>query len=307
MLKRPCFCFMLFFTLFASAQTPSAPVPSVTIRTVNFPQTLPELVALLPALIHDKQLTPGHVTNSAWFGPFTEAADKALHSDPHSATDAISALSKNLQDPDNEVQYFSLILLYNFSTVRPDYVDLVAPLSGQIAHAISSDDRMTQNAALSITLSIFLGFQTRQRQTPAIYIEPIEKLLLTKPCSDNTPLASGALMHALPTDETAQTDVLSVLNDTNCPRMVRWNVLFLSSNSKVGNLIVDNIVHTANTSDDIVIRDMAITGAKKIGQRALIRIADHLNQIVHDPSESSQSQKNAQDALNALAECQVTK
>src|ERR1700743_1383150 len=104
-MKRSIFAIAFLCIVSASAQTISPPTPSVTIRTVNFPQTLPELVALLPALAHDKELTPGSIENSQWFAPYTEATDKALHKDPNSAFDAIPALSKNLQDPDHQVQF----------------------------------------------------------------------------------------------------------------------------------------------------------------------------------------------------------
>jgi len=285
-------------TAFASAQTSSDPIPSVTIRTVNFPQTLPELVALLPALAHDKQLTPSFIENSQWFGPYTEAADKALHSDPNSAFDAIPALAKNLQDPDPHVQSMSFIMLASFAAVPIDYPKLVAPLSAQIANAISTNNPST-NAALSVVAWL-------ARKLPDIYVKPLEQLLLTKPCpANNAELAARILMQTVPGDLPAQKAVLSVLNDTSCDKMARWGVL-VSANHNVGDLIIDNVVQTVNTSDDKDIRDAAIIAAKKIGYRALMRISDRLNQIVHDPSESSQSQKNAQDALKALSECQVT-
>jgi hypothetical protein len=274
--KRLLFVISLTYSMTSGAQT-----------TADLPQTLPELAAILPHLVHT-QPKPFD------FGPFSEAWTVALQKNPASISAAMPVLSRDLEDPDQKVQYCTLAILYGLE-LQPNGIEFLAPLSGQLAKAISTGgDQYTQSMALTTVA----GLYTR---APDIEVTAIEKLLGSRPTSERVTLAAaGALMATRPTDDVAQTSVLAVINDTGVPSQLREQLLSATASPYVGRLIVKNIIQVVNTNRDNQMRDAGIAAAIQVGSPALSGIGNRLNQIINDPSESPASHRIAQQALNKI-------
>jgi hypothetical protein len=250
----------------------------------SLPQTFSELVTILPSLVHNKQLQ---------FGLYSDAVWAALQRDPNSAFPAIPLLSRNLQDPDQDVEFYTLSILQDLA-LRSDYVELVTPFSAQLAHLISSGNDKTR----SLALLAVAGFR---QKAPDALIRSTEQLLLSRPNSERVLLGSaGTLMITRPTDETAQNDVLDAINDPALPVRIRQGLLQTTSFFGVGSKVRENVVRVANTSDDKTWRDIAIAGVDRIGPEALTQIRDRLDTIANDPTESLASHRLAHRALTTL-------
>jgi len=200
------------------------------------------------------------------------------------------ALSRDLQDPDQEVKSSTLAVLQVLA-MRPDGPDLLAPLSSQIADAIATGDQSTQ--VLALMTAAYL-----RAKAPDVVIGPIENLLRTRRASDKAIIvAAEALIAIRPTDEAAQKRVISVINDPSTPLAVRYQVLYGTADFGTGSLVIDNVVQIANTSEDKKLRDTAISAALRIGPLAAARIQDRAGRIYNDPRESQASHQLAERAL----------
>jgi len=265
---------LLSFAIATWAQTPT-----------DLPKTLPELATILPQYVrtHPKPLD---------IGPFGDAFEAALVKDPNSVAAAIPILSQDLQDPDQDVQFYTLATLQRLA-MQPNAAQLLSPVSAQLANAIASGgNQYIQSIALMTVTDL-------RTDAPDIVISPIKKLLVSRTSSDRVILgAAETLMVTRPADEAAQTAVLTVINDPATTKGLRQQLIYATANPLVGHLIVDNIVQVANTADDKELRDSAIAAALQVGPSALSGIGNRLNQIINDPSESLSSRRLARQALN---------
>src|ERR1700676_3041165 len=97
-------------------------IDSVAQQQPALPKDLPALVALLPSLVHGKQYDAASYTDAFW---------SELKANPSSAEALIPVISKNLEDPDQDVQFDTIVLLHGIALVRPDFPQLLTPLYPQ--------------------------------------------------------------------------------------------------------------------------------------------------------------------------------
>ncbi len=249
------------------------------------PQSLPELAALLPSLVHSKQMK---------FGPFSDAMATALQRDPGSAAAAMPALSHDLQDADPEVRIETLAILQGLA-MMPNGAALLEPVAAQVAGTIASPNESVSSLSL-------LTLTNLRQNAPEVMIAPAEHTLTNKASSDRVVMAAAqALMTARPMSDTAQAAVLAVVNDSTRSVRVRGGVLVMSASPFVGPRVIDGVVNAVNTSQDKQLRDAAIIAASKIGSKATVRVSDELTRIANDSTESLSSHQIAHRALTEIA------
>jgi len=274
------------------AQTSSKPS---AVFASNLPKTFPELVAALPSLANKMQSDK----SSTLFAAYTDAIDKALKKDPSSASAAIPALAKNLQNSDPEVQGITTATLQEFSLL-PNYVDLIQQLLPQLLDIISSHNEPAQKCAL-----MDIGPLSIRAPDSAVTVVKAVMLDPQRP-EDITAGAAEILLWLRPGDESVQLDILSVMHDPSRPAQLRQEMMGAMGKYPMNPLLVEEVVKTANTSSDIGLRDAAISSASMMGKAVLARISHRLDQIVSDPSESATSHQIAKDAQCHLYGCVET-
>jgi hypothetical protein len=248
------------------------------------PQSLPQLAAVLPSLIHNKQFQ---------LGPFSDAVDEAIRNDPSSIPAAMAIATKNLQDPDSAVQANTLGLMHAIA-VTPQGASALQIAADPIAHVLIHGDDMSQRMALLVAADL-------NRRTPDSFIAPLEQLVQA-PHTDDTIRTRAAIALGLcrPKDETAQNAISNAIENTTLPQGVRNQILLDSATSDSGSILADNAVRLVNTAVDKSMRDTAILALTKMGPDALARVRQQLTAIQNNPSESLYSHRISYAALHSL-------
>ncbi len=260
-------------------------VSSVQAQTgQQLPSTLPQLAAVLPALVHAGKYQRG---------PFSDAVDGALRKDPSSAIQAAAICARNLGDPDPQVRIETLAVLHAIAITSQGPIAL-KPINDQLAHLLLQEDEWSQRLTLLIVTDL-------RENTSDSFAVPLEQLMRATNVPDRNRIgAASALALARPTDPGAQNAIVNVINDASLSSELRSQIISFTATPYVGTTITDNAVHLANTSTDKEIRDAAISAVTKIGPDAVVRIKDRLIAIQNDTTESLYSHRVASAALRML-------
>jgi hypothetical protein len=276
---------MVKFLLAASISATIA-ASSQTARQIAEPKSLYDLIVELPKLVHDKRMD---------FGSYSEEITRVSKANPGAFSAAVPALSANLRDQDPEVQLDTVAILYGLSIGSGDQSPIIA-LSDPLANILSSGQESPRVLSLA-TVSLLGG------KAPEGLVGPITAILNQNGVSNRLTLAAAeTLMNIRPLDVNTQAIVLSKMNDVATPEQLRCQMIGVTANEIVGQAVTDNVISVANTSPDKHLRDCAMHAAERIGLRALTPISGHLQQVVDDPSESSDSKSIAAHALKIQAQ-----
>ncbi len=250
----------------------------------QLPGTLPQLVAVLPDLLHQGKYQRG---------PFSDAVDQALSNDPSSAFQAASICAKNLEDADPQVRVETLAVLHAIA-ISPQGPNALKPIENEIAQLLVQEDEWSQRLTLLIVIDL-------KQNASDTFTGPLEQLVQEANIPDRNRVgAAAALASARPTDTGAQNVIVNAINDTSLSTISRSQILSSTASPSAGVLICENAVRLANTSTDKSIRDAAISAVTKIGPAAVAKVKTRLAAIQNDSAESLGSRRVASDALQTL-------
>ena len=250
----------------------------------QLPQSLPELAAVLPSLVHNKQFQ---------LGPFSEAVDEAIRHNPSSIPTAAAIAAKDLQDPDPAVKANVLGLMHAIA-VTPQGASALQVAADPIAQVLTQGDDLSQRMALLVATDL-------NQQAPDSFMAPLEQLVQAANTDDTIRTrAAMALGLCRPKDETAQNVISKAIDNTALPQSVRNEILLDSASVDSGSILTDNAVRLANTAIDKSTRDTAILAVTKMGPIVVARIRQRLAAIQDDPTESLYSHRVTNAALQSL-------
>lgn len=247
-------------------------------------QTLPELIAQIPHL---------PVNNPSLQGTFSESLTAAYYRAPASFKETRPAIMANLRNPEPEVQFQTLITLSALTMYSGDN-QMVLSLADQISSIL-------RNGSESSRLAAMLNIGVLGQKAPDVFVPPLEFMLQQRDMSERlTIAAAGTLMDIRPQSEKDVDLVASIVNDPTRPVELRGQVLGSSSHETAGPKLIQLVVSLASSSPEKQMRDVAISCAESIGQKALTPLTPVLKTIANDATESAQSKHVASNALKAM-------